>query len=104
MTDVTVIAKADRAGKRLAFGLVEDRIGHYPEFRDFFVRTFGLDHKGLAEPGFVRAASGIFYALVLIAAVANPSHLASRSTQSSMHLNRSIATCWTGTFGPFCDG
>ncbi len=55
MTDVTVIGKADLAGKRLAFGLVEDRIGHYPEFRDFFIRIFGLDHKGLAEPGFVCA-------------------------------------------------
>jgi len=66
MTEVTVIEKADLDGKRLAFGLAEDRIGHYPEFRDFFSRTFGLEYKGLAEPGFVRAPSGIVYALIFI--------------------------------------
>jgi hypothetical protein len=39
-------------GKRLAFVLVEDRLGHYPEFRAFFVRTFELDRVGLARPGY----------------------------------------------------
>jgi hypothetical protein len=72
MTDVTVIGKADLAGKRLAFGLVEDRIGHYPEFRDFFIRIFGLDHKGLAEPGFVCAPSGIVYTLIFIGRSGEP--------------------------------
>ena len=66
MTELTVLEKVDLDGKRFAFGLVEDRIGHYPEFRDFFARTFGLEHKGLAEPGFVRAPSGIVYALIFI--------------------------------------
>jgi hypothetical protein len=41
-------------------------VAHYPEFRDFFVRTFDLDRKGLAEPGFVRAPSGIIYAFIFI--------------------------------------
>jgi hypothetical protein len=53
-------------GKRLSFALAEDRVAHYPEFRDFFVRTFDLDRKGLAEPGFVRAPSGIIYAFIFI--------------------------------------
>ena len=72
MTDVTVMEKADLDGKRLAFGLLEDRIGHYPEFRDFFARTFGLEHKGLTEPGFVRAPSGIVYTLIFIGRSGEP--------------------------------
>ena len=72
MTEVTVIAKPDLEGKRLSFALAEDRVAHYPEFRDFFVRTFDLDRKGLAEPGFVRAPSGIAYALVFIGRSGEP--------------------------------
>jgi hypothetical protein len=104
MTDVTVIGNADLAGKRLAFGLAEDRIGHYPEFRDFFIRIFGLDHKGLAEPGFACAPSGIVYTLVFIGRSGEPFPSGVEINASSMPLNRSIATRWTGTFGPFCDG
>jgi hypothetical protein len=66
MTEVAVIGRLDLQGKRLAFGLAEDRVAHYPEFRDFFVRSFELDRKGLAEPGFVRAPSGIAYAFIFI--------------------------------------
>jgi hypothetical protein len=47
-------------------------VGHYPEFRDFFVRTFDLDRKGLAEPGFVRAPSGILYAFIFIGRSGTP--------------------------------
>ena len=36
MTGVAIIDKQDLSGKRLEFGLAEDRVGHYPEFRDFF--------------------------------------------------------------------
>lgn len=72
MTGVTVIEKQDLSGKRLAFGLAEDRLGHYAEFRTFFERTFGLDRKGLAEPGFVRAPSGTPYALVFIGRSGEP--------------------------------
>src|SRR5208282_1176506 len=72
MTDVTVIAKPDLTGKRLAFALTEDRIGHYAEFRAYFVRTFDLDRVGLAEPGFVRAPSGLAFALVFIGRSGEP--------------------------------
>ncbi|MCA6110839.1 hypothetical protein [Bradyrhizobium cenepequi] len=72
MTEVAVIAKPDLQGKRLSFALAEDCVAHYPEFRDFFVRTFDLDRKGLAEPGFVRAPSGITYALVFIGRSGEP--------------------------------
>jgi hypothetical protein len=66
MTEVAVIDKPGLEGKRLSFALLEDRLAHYPEFRDFFVRTFDLDRKGLSEPGFVRAPSGTIYALIFI--------------------------------------
>ena len=72
MTEVAVVAKPDLQGKRLSFALAEDRVAHYPEFRDFFVRTFDLDQKGLAEPGFVHAPSGITYALVFIGRSGEP--------------------------------
>jgi len=66
MSGVTVVAMPDLSGKRFAFTLAEDRVGHYPEFRDYFVRVFDLDRIGLAAPGFVRAPSGLTYALVFI--------------------------------------
>jgi hypothetical protein len=53
-------------GKRLAFVLVEDRLGHYPEFRAFFVRSFDLDRVGLAQPGYVQVLSGSVYALIFL--------------------------------------
>ncbi|HEY1931088.1 MAG TPA: hypothetical protein VGG99_03675 [Acetobacteraceae bacterium] len=53
-------------GKRLAFVLAEDRLGHYREFREFFVRTFNLGEVGLARPGYVRAPSGMDYALIFL--------------------------------------
>ena len=66
MTEVTLVKMPNLEGKRLSFALAEDRAAHYPEFRDFFVRTFDLDRKGLAEPGFVRAPSGTLYAFIFI--------------------------------------
>jgi hypothetical protein len=66
MTEVAPIKMPTLEGKRLSFALAEDRLAHYPEFRDFFVRTFDLDRKGLSEPGFVRAPSGTIYALIFI--------------------------------------
>jgi hypothetical protein len=72
MNKVVVVDKPDMTGKRLNFGLAEDRLGHYPEFRDFFVRTFDLDRMGLAEPGFVLAPSDITYALVFIGRSGEP--------------------------------
>jgi len=72
MIDVTVVAKPDLTGKRLAFALAEDRIGHYAEFRAYFVRIFDLDRIGLAEPGFVRAPSGLIFELVFIGRSGEP--------------------------------
>jgi hypothetical protein len=66
MTEVSLVKMPSLEGKRLSIALAEDRVAHYPEFRDFFVRTFDLDRKGLAEPGFVRAPSGIIYAFIFI--------------------------------------
>jgi hypothetical protein len=72
MADVAVIAGPAAEGTRRALVLTEDRLGHVPEFRAFFVRTFALDRVGLAEPGFVRAPSGLAYALVFIGRSGEP--------------------------------
>jgi hypothetical protein len=66
MTEVVPIKKPNLEGKRLSFALAEDRLAHYSEFRDFFVRMFDVDRKGLSEPGFVRAPSGNPYAFIFI--------------------------------------
>jgi hypothetical protein len=63
---VRVVPESSLDGMRLAFVLAEDRLGHYPEFRAFFVRMFDLDRVGLARPGHVQAPSGIVYALIFI--------------------------------------
>jgi hypothetical protein len=66
MNEMAIIEKPDLQGRRFSFALVEDRVAHYPEFRAFFVRAFDLGNKPLTEPGFIRAPSGIAYALVFI--------------------------------------
>jgi hypothetical protein len=66
MTAVSVVPEPSLDGMRLAFVLAEDRLGHYPEFRAFFVRTFDLDRVGLAQPGHVQTPSGTVYALIFI--------------------------------------
>ena len=43
MTAIQVIENPTLEGTRRAFVLAEDRVGHYPEFREFFVRQFSLD-------------------------------------------------------------
>lgn len=72
MNAVTVVDAPDLAGRRLALVLTEDRIGHYPEFRDFFVGVFALDRIGLGSPGYLRAPSGLVYALVFIGRSGEP--------------------------------
>jgi hypothetical protein len=72
MADVTVVWKPNTDGTRFALVLAEDRVGHYPEFRDYFARVFDLDRVGLAEPGFVQAPSGQTYALVFIGRSGEP--------------------------------
>ena len=66
MSAVEISKQPAMAGKRRALVLVEDRVGHYPEFRDFFRRAFELDRGGLAEPAYLSAPSGLTYALVFI--------------------------------------
>ena len=72
MADVTIISRPVTEGTRHALVLTEDRIGHYPEFRAFFMRTFDLDRVGLSESGFLRAPSGMAYALVFVARSGEP--------------------------------
>jgi hypothetical protein len=72
MADVAVIGKPTSEDTRQALVLTEDRLGHYPEFRAFFVRVFGLDRVGLSEPGFVQAPSGLAYVLVFIGRSGEP--------------------------------
>jgi len=63
---ITVVETPDLTGKRRTLVLTEDRIGHYPEFRAYFVRVFDLDQLGLARPGYVVAPSGSLYELVFV--------------------------------------
>ncbi len=72
MSTVTVVQAPPLDGKRHALVLAEDRIGHYPEFRTFFARVFDLDRLGLAEPGYLRAPSGLFYSLVFVGRSGEP--------------------------------
>jgi len=72
MNTVTRAGAPDLAGKRLAFALSEQRVGHYPEFRAFFTREFALDTVGLTSPGYVSAPSGLVYALVFIGRSGEP--------------------------------
>jgi hypothetical protein len=72
MTQVEVVENPALDGKRKALVLAEDRVGHYPEFREFFVQQFSLDANGLSRPGYVRAPSGMIYALVFIGRSGEP--------------------------------
>lgn len=63
---IKIIEAPSLTGKRRAFLLTEDRVGHYPEFRAFFDRTFDLTHIGLSKPGYVAAPSGMVYELCFI--------------------------------------
>jgi hypothetical protein len=72
MTQIEIIDNSELSGTRRALVLTEDRVGHYPEFRNFFVRRFALNSAGLSRPGYVRAPSGMFYALVFIGRSGEP--------------------------------
>ena len=72
MTEVEIIERPSHDGKRTQLVLVEDRVGHYPEFREFFVRRFSLDAGGLSRPGYVRAPSGMIYSVVFVGRSGEP--------------------------------
>ena len=66
MATVRITEPPDLGNARRAFVLAEHRIGHYVEFRDFFVKSFDLERIGLARPGYVAAPSGLVYEFVFI--------------------------------------
>jgi len=72
MTSVTVAAPPDLTDKRRNLVLIEDRVGHYPEFREFFARTFDLARVGLTRPGYLTAPSGGLYELVFVGRSGEP--------------------------------
>src|SRR5258708_16636638 len=72
MTKVEVIEKPNLDGKRKALVLAEDRVGHYPEFREFFIRRFSLDTNGLSNSGYLRGPSGTIYSLVFVGRSGEP--------------------------------
>jgi hypothetical protein len=72
VTTIEIIHNPELDGTRRALVLTEDRVGHYPEFRDFFVRRFALSSGGLSQPGYVRGPSGMTYALVFIGRSGEP--------------------------------
>lgn len=63
---VQVVEKPETGGKRRCVLLTEDRVGHYPEFRAFFVNTFDLDRVGLSAPGYLKGPSGHLYELCFL--------------------------------------
>ena len=70
--DVSIITAPDLTGRRHEFVLREDRVGHYDEFRAFFVRTFDLYQIGLSEPGYLRAPSGMEYVVIFLGRSGEP--------------------------------
>jgi len=72
MTEIDVIEQPSLDGKRRALVLAEDRVGHYPEFREFFIRRFSLDTNGLSKSGYIRGPSGMIYALVFVGRSGEP--------------------------------
>jgi hypothetical protein len=69
---VAVVGPPDLTDKRRALVLTEDRVGHYPEFRDYFARTFDLARLGLARPAYLAAPSGGIYELVFVGRSGEP--------------------------------
>ncbi len=66
MSALRILPSPPLAGTRMAYLLAEDRLGHYPEFREFFRAAFDLDRIGLSAPGYVATEAGAIYALVFI--------------------------------------
>jgi hypothetical protein len=65
---IEIVGAADlRTAKfRTVFVMVEERLGHYPGFREALIAAFGLTaaHADGGPPGYFRAASGREYRVV----------------------------------------
>ena len=72
MNDINIVETPELTGKRHAFVMREDRIGHYVEFQEFFSQTFDLDRIGLTKPGYLQAPSGMVYAFVFLGRSGEP--------------------------------
>ena len=72
MEQVKVVTAPDLSDKRRIPVLIEDRVGHYVEFREFFDRTFDLGEIGLSRPGYVATPSGRVYELVFLGRSGEP--------------------------------
>ena len=70
--EVEVIETPSHDGKRKTLVFAEDRVGHYPEFREFFIRRFSLDTSGLSKSGYIRGPSGTIYSLVFVGRSGEP--------------------------------
>jgi hypothetical protein len=69
---IRIVPNPAVAGKRRCPLLIEDRVGHYPEFRAFFTRCFDLERIGLQAPGYVAAPSGLVYELCFLGRSGEP--------------------------------
>jgi hypothetical protein len=72
MSDVVIIDQPVVGDTRRSLVLADHRVGHYPEFRKFFVDRFKLDAVGLESPGYVKAPSGQTYAFVFVGRSGEP--------------------------------
>jgi hypothetical protein len=72
MPDVVIIDQPVVGHTRRSLVLTDDRVGHYPEFRKFFVDRFKLDTVGLESPGYVKAPSGQIYVFVFVGRSGEP--------------------------------
>lgn len=72
MTGITLVPPPSLSMKRRAIVLTEHRVGHYSEFRDFFIRAFDLERVRLVSPGYVAAPSGMIYELIFIGRSGEP--------------------------------
>src|SRR5258705_5485447 len=72
MSEIEVIEKAGAGGQRTALVFAEDRAGHRPEFREFFIRRFALDTNGLSKAGYVRRPCGTDYSVVFVGRSGEP--------------------------------
>ena len=64
--EIVIAADLRTAKFRAVFVIAEERLGHYPGFREALIEAFGLTaaHADGGPPGYFRAASGREYRVV----------------------------------------